>query len=453
MSDYSDILNRKKTGDKLGDAFSKQADSMRPMNVGQRREQALLRGLGVGFSYDSEREDKLAELEEQYKQLDSFERELKMSVGKSQKIKADNENFFLTNRNDLATMNTFLANGDFEAVDVMAPTLIENYKKITGRNIGEYSYSSNGKIYMEDKQGNVKGQYIADILQGVIPQEEQMNFPELLTYNSKAAVANKLEEQRLKNEQIKAAIEASRASVVSSKAHAELYKSQAEKARNDVKNPPMNDQQKILFKADVDSNKEYIKDVGKKIISDKVLVKTLNETEEMLVEAAKKGQVGSDLIAQARRKWGKYISGNNKEMTIVDMAKAAYFARVKEAGGSNPSTTEFLTALETIPNTDKNLLASLNILRKDKINALNNIYRFNNIEKNLRTNNYQGSPYDENVVNFNEDEFNNYVKENSSKKTIKVSKINKNTGKKEIIEIPLEDYEEVYNDGYSFVGK
>jgi len=299
---------------------------------------------------------------------------------------------------------------------------------------------------MEDKQGNVKGQYIADILQGVIPQEEQMNFPELLTYNSKAAVANKIEEQRLKNEQIRAAIEASRAS-------AELSRAKGMKTINDVKNPPMNDQQKILFKADVDSNKEYIKDVGKKIISDKVLVKTLNETEEMLVEAAKKGQVGSDLLAQARRKWGKYISGNNKEMTIVDMAKAAYFARVKEAGGSNPSTTEFLTALETIPNTDKNLLASLNILRKDKINALNNIYRFNNIEKNLRTNNYQGSPYDENVVNFNEDEFNNYVKENSSKKMIVVQKKDKNTGIISTREIPIEDYEDAYNNGYSFVGK
>ena len=444
--DYSDMLNRKTVMDKVGDAFTDQANSMRPMNVGQRREQALLRGLGAGFGINPAREAKLAELEAMSKELAMNKYALEMQSGRNAKIKADNENFFLSNRNDLATLNDFLQKGDFEAVNVMAPTLLDNYKKTTGKDIGEYAYSSGGKIYVEDKQGNVKGQYIADILQGVIPQEEQMNFPELLTYNSKAAVQNKIEEQRLKNEQIRADIEASRAS-------AELSRAKGMKTINDVKNPPMNDQQKILFKADVDSNKAYIKDVGKKIITDKVLVKTLNETEEMLIEAAKKGQVGSDLLAQARRKWGKYISGNNKEMTIVDMAKAAYFARVKEAGGSNPSTTEFLTALETIPNTDKNLLASLNILRKDKINALNDIYRFNNIEKNLRTNNYQGSPYDENVVNFNEDEFNNFVKENSSKKRIKVSKVNKNTGKKEIIEIPLEDYEEVYKDGYSFVGK
>jgi hypothetical protein len=446
MSDYSDILNRKKTGDKLGDAFSKQADSMRPMNVGQRREQALLRGLGVGLSYDSEREDKLAELEEQYKQVDSFERELKMSVGKSQKIKADNENFFLTNRNDLAIMNTFLANGDFEAVDIMAPALIENYKKITGRNIGNYAYSRDGKIYLDDGTGHAKGQYIAEILQGIIPESEQMNFPELLTYNSKRAVQAKMDEQRLKNEQI-------RAQIANLNAHGKLYEAQGKEALRKAENPLMSEKQNIIFKSNVENNQQYIKDARKKVITDKILVQTLNETEEMIIEAAKKGQVGSDLLSQGKRLWSKYLTGDNKEMTIADMAKAAYFARVKEAGGANPSTTEFLTALETIPNTDKNLLASLNVLKKDRNIALNNIYRFNNIEKNLRNNDYQGSPDDENIINFNEEEYNNFVNENSLKKTIRVSKKNKNTGKIITMDVPIDDFEKVYNEGFSFKGK
>lgn len=446
MSDYSDILNRKKTGDKLGDAFSKQADSMRPMNVGQRREQALLRGLGVGLGYDSEREDKLAELEEQYKQMDAFERELKMSVGKSQKIKADNENFFLTNRNDLATMNTFLANGDFEAVDVMAPTLIENYKKITGRNIGEYAYSRDGKIYLDDGTGNAKGKYIAEILQGIIPESEQMNFPELLTYNSKQAVQAKMDEQRLKNEQI-------RAQIANLNAHGKLYEAQGKEALRKAENPTMTKSQEIVFKSNVDNNQQYIKDARKKVITDKILVQTLNETEDMIIEAAKKGQVGSDLLSQGKRLWSKYLTGDNKEMTIADMAKAAYFARVKEAGGANPSTTEFLTALETIPNTDKNLLASLSVLKKDKNIALNNIYRFNNIEKNLRNNDYQGSPDDENIINFNEEEYNNFVNENSLKKTIRVSKKDKNTGKIDILDIPIDSFEDYYNAGYKFKDK
>jgi hypothetical protein len=447
--DYSDMLNRKTVMDKVGDAFTDQANSMRPMNVGQRREQALFRGLGAGFGINPAREAKLAELENMSKELSMNKYALEMQSGKNELKKQKLLSFLNENHAGLSQLSEYIYAGKHNEVDILAPEILKSYGDITGDKIGKFNHYKNGYATFIDETGNPKTINIKNLLQPVmdlLPADQKKEYRGFLSPLQNADIDRMVKAQELQMQKYQADIEAS-------KAHAELYKSQAEKARNDVKNPPMNDQQKILFKADVDSNKDYIKDVGKKIISDKVLVKTLNETEEMLVEAAKKGQVGSDLIAQARRKWGKYISGNNKEITIVDMAKAAYFARVKEAGGSNPSTTEFLTALETIPNTDKNLLASLNILRKDKINALNNIYRFNNIEKNLRTNNYQGSPYDENVVNFNEDEFNNYVKENSSKKTIKVSKVNKNTGKKEIIEIPLEDYEEVYNDGYSFVGK
>ena len=447
MSDYSDILSRKTFRDRFSEGLNKQADSIgKPMNKGQAATQNILRGFAAGFSNDREREAKLAELEEQYKQMDAFERELKMSVGKSQKIKADNENFFLTNRNDLATMNNFLANGDFEAVDVMAPTLIENYKKITGRNIGEYAYSRDGKIYLDDGTGNVKGQYIAEILQGIIPESEQMNFPELLTYNSKQAVQAKMDEQRLKNEQI-------RAQIANLNAHGKLYEAQGKEALRKAENPTMTKSQEIIFKSNVDNNQQYIKEARKKVITDKILVQTLNETEDMIIEAAKKGQVGSDLLSQGKRLWSKYLTGDNKEMTIADMAKAAYFARVKEAGGANPSTTEFLTALETIPNTDKNLLASLSVLKKDKNIALNNIYRFNNIEKNLRNNDYQGSPDDENIINFNEEEYNNFVNENSLKKTIRVSKKDKNTGKIDILDIPIDSFEDYYNAGYKFKDK
>ena len=64
---------------------------------------------------------------------------------------------------------------------VMGPALIDNYKKVTGIDIGNFSYAANGKLYLEDKNGNVKGQYVADILQGIIPKDEYDNFPELLS--------------------------------------------------------------------------------------------------------------------------------------------------------------------------------------------------------------------------------------------------------------------------------
>lgn len=447
--DYSDILNRKTVMDKVGDAFTDQANSMRPMNVGQRREQALLRGLGAGFGINPAREAKLAELEAMSKELAMNKYALDMQSGKNELKKQKLLSFLNENHAGLSQLSEYIYAGKHNEVDILAPEILKSYGDITGDKIGKFKHYKNGYATFENNDGNINTINVKNLLQPVmdlLPADQKKEYRGFLSPLQNADIDRMVKAQELQMQKYQADIEAS-------KAHAELYKSQTEKARNDIKNPPMNDQQKVLFKANVESNKKYIEEEGKKLITNKILVKTLNETEEMLIEAAKKGQVGSDLLPLARRKWDKYISGNNKEMTIVDMAKAAYFARVKEAGGSNPSTTEFLTALETVPNTDKNLLASLNILRKDKNNALNSIYRFNNIEKNLRTNNYQGSPYDENVVNFNEDEFNNYVKENSSKKMIVVQKKNKNTGIISTREIPIEDYDDAYNNGYSFVGK
>jgi hypothetical protein len=408
MSDYSDILNRKKTGDKLGDAFSKQADSMRPMNVGQRREQALLRGLGVGFSYDSEREDKLAELEEQYKQLDSFERELKMSVGKSQKIKADNENFFLTNRNDLATMNTFLANGDFEAVDVMAPTLIENYKKITGRNIGEYSYSSNGKIYMEDKQGNVKGQYIADILQGVIPQEEQMNFPELLTYNSKAAVQNKLEEQRLKNEQIRAAIEASRANVESSKAHAELYKSQAEKAKMEAQNPMSKKEQETILKTNITSNRKYIEEkLDPKLEASENILTAYDRLGKIAIETP--NLVGSDYLTKIRRTLGEAF-GLDPNLDYAKLSNVDFEKMLRPILGAQFTKDEGNRILAKLPSIEKNRKALLQFLKEDRPKLIKSIVKMK-AAKNAYNKNNAINILDESQLGDTNNDYNMFVKD------------------------------------------
>jgi hypothetical protein len=454
--DYHDILNRKTTMDKVGDAFTDQANSMRPMNVGQRREQALMRGLGAGFGLNPAREAKLAELENMSKEATfakiNLEKEAATNQLKGEKLKS----FIADYDADLQMASSLIQQGKYDQLDILAPRLISGYEEKTGKKLGQYLFSKNGHSAFKQEDGQIITLPIKDLLNpimNVIPPENRGSYKGFATTYQAQELDAIVETRKLQQDQLRASTEASRASVETNKAQAELYGAKAKKVAMEAENPPMNDQQKVLFKANVESNKKYIDEEGKKLITNKILVKTLDETEEMLIDAAKKGQVGSDLLAQARRKWGKYISGNNKEMTIVDMAKAAYFARVKEAGGSNPSTTEFLSVLETVPNTDKNLLASLNILRKDKNNALNAIYRFNNIEKNLRTNNYQGSPYDENVVNFNENEFNNYVKENSSKKTIIVSKVDKNTGKKEIIEIPLDDFEKAYNDGYNFVGK
>lgn len=399
MSDYSDILNRKKTGDKLGDAFSKQADSMRPMNVGQRREQALLRGLGVGLGYDSEQEDKLAELEEQYKQMDAFERELKMSVGKSQKIKADNENFFLTNRNDLATMNTFLANGDFEAVDVMAPTLIENYKKITGRNIGEYAYSRDGKIYLDDGTGNAKGQYIAEILQGIIPESEQMNFPELLTYNSKQAVQAKMDEQRLKNEQI-------RAQIANLNAHGKLYEAQGKEALRKAEVGTLTDKEKLTLKTNITKNRDYV---------EKEILPKLEANEKVLTLYDKLGNiikenpnlVGSNYVTKVRRTIGEAL-GLDPALDYAKMTSIDFEKTLRPILGAQFTEKEGNRILGKYPSIEKNITALKQFLKEERPALIKNIVKQKAMYNAYNKDN-SANILDENLLGDLNSEYINYI--------------------------------------------
>lgn len=400
MSDYSDILSRKTFRDRFSEGLNKQADSIgKPMNKGQAATQNILRGFAAGFSNDREREAKLAELEEQYKQMDAFERELKMSVGKSQKIKADNENFFLTNRNDLATMNNFLANGDFEAVDLMAPTLIENYKKITGRNIGEYAYSRDGKIYLDDGTGNAKGQYIAEILQGIIPESEQMNFPELLTYNSKQAVQAKMDEQRLKNEQI-------RAQIANLNAHGKLYEAQGKEALRKAEIGTLTDKEKLTLKTNITKNRDYV---------EKEILPKLEANEKVLTLYDKLGNiikenpnlVGSDYVTKVRRTIGEAL-GLDPALDYAKMTSIDFEKTLRPILGAQFTEKEGNRILGKYPSIEKNITALKQFLKEERPALIKNIVKQKAMYNAYNKDN-SANILDENLLGDLNSEYKNYL--------------------------------------------
>ncbi|WPY00004.1 hypothetical protein Megpolyxen_01917 (plasmid) [Candidatus Megaera polyxenophila] len=443
---YSDILNRKKTSDKLSYAFSKQADSMRPLNVGQRREQALLRGFAVGLSNDYEREAKLVELEEQCKQMGMLQRELTMAAAQNKMKKEKQMAFFNENQAALSQLSEYIYAGKHNEVDILAPEVLKSYGDITGAKVGKFSHYKNGYATFLDDKGEPRTINIKNLMQPVmdmLPEEQKKNYRGFLSPLQNADIDRAVKEQSLKLEKLQADID-------SSKAHSKVYEMQAKELENNITRPPMTESQKILFKANVDNNQEYLKEAAKKVEANKILIDTLNETEQFLIEASKKGQVGSDAKAIANRIWGKYISGDSKAMSIVDMAKAAYFSRMKEAGGSNVSSGEFFTVLETVPNTDKNLAASLNTLNRDRDNALKNILKFNKIEKNLREREYQGSPYDPAIHGFSDEEYSKFRKENNKNKVvvIRTAKLGTPLAEPEVAEISADELENYIADGF-----
>lgn len=396
MKDYYDILNRRKPIEEIGDAFRGQADAIKPMNIGQRREQALMRGLGAGINMGARAADeaKIRELESYSKQLAEQDMQLKLTAGKNQQIKAENENFFLTNRNDLATLNNFLAKGDFEAINIMSPTLIENYKKITGNEIGEYAYSRDGKVYLDNGKGEVRGMYLADIFQGIIPQEEQINFPELLTYNSKSAVQNKMEEMRLKNEQIRAQIE-------NLKAHGDLYKSQNSpeviQAEINYKNAQANKLNQEALNVGKEFNKdfrksniEFLEEAHNDIKSKEKQLGAYTNIGNLITEEFKStwNRSGSSLISKAQRFLNVSNTDAARRQAQIEMEKEPLYHEIRKIFTGAVSDKDVALFVTTLPDLNNPYEANMDIINKRKAALEEDIFKLKTTKDLIQNSDY-----------------------------------------------------------------
>lgn len=159
----------------------------------------------------------------------------------------------------------------------------------------------------------------------------------------------------------------------------------------DAKTAAANTKEPMLNKDIRNTNLKNITNEREKVISDMALVETLNDLESALKEAKKSGYVGSSYLAAARRKFAKYI-GDTKDLDVAEAAKAAYLERVKQGGGSNPSTFEFTEIMKTVPSTDKDFNAAIKILQKDKNNAIERLKRYNEYTNKLKQTDYLADP-------------------------------------------------------------
>jgi hypothetical protein len=127
------------------------------------------------------------------------------------------------------------------------------------------------------------------------------------------------------------------------------------------------------------------------VLSDMALVETLNDLEEAFKEAKEAGYIGSSYEAAARRRLAKSV-GDTKHLDLIKAAEAAYLHRVKQGGGSNPSTYEFTEILKTIPSSDKHYDASMAILQKDRNNAIRRLKDYNDYTNKLKETKYLLDP-------------------------------------------------------------
>jgi hypothetical protein len=363
MKDYSDILNRKKTSDKLGDAFTDQANSMRPMNVGQRREQALLRGLGVGLNSDDEREAKLAELENMSKELSMNKYALEMQSGKNELTKQKNLAFFNENQAALSQLSEYIYAGKHSEVDMLAPEILKSYGDITGNKIGKFNHYKNGYATFIDDSGEPKTINIKNLIQPVmdlLPPDQKKEYRGFLSPLQNADIDRMVKAQELQMEKYQADIEASRA-------HAELYKSQAnpdliaaemdyKKAQAEkLRQTDISKEQQHVSKEITNSNFKYIDENFKKISTNKRVIEAYKKIDKLMSEESNSlwNREGSGFISTLQRWSDPSITDANVRQARIELEKMPLWGEFKEIFGAKASDQDLKAFLTTMPDLNK----------------------------------------------------------------------------------------------------
>jgi len=402
--DYSDILNRKTIMDKVGDAFTDQANSMRPMNVGQRREQALMRGLGAGFGLNPAREAKLAELEQMSKEAAMFDHELKMQSGNNELKKQKNLAFFNENQAALSQLSEYIYAGKHSEVDMLAPEILKSYSDITGNKIGKFSHYKNGYATFIDESGEPKTINIKNLLQPVmdlLPPDQKKEYRGFLSPLQNADIDRMVKSQELQMEKYQADIEAS-------KAHAELYKSQAEKAKIEAQNPMSKKEQETILTTNITSNRKYIEEkLDPKLEASENILTAYDRLGKIAIETP--NLVGSDYLTKVRRTLGEAF-GLDPNLDYAKLSNVDFEKMLRPILGAQFTKDEGNRILAKLPSIEKNRKALLQFLKEDRPKLIKSIVKMK-AQKNTYNKNNAVNILDENQLGDINNDYNMFVKD------------------------------------------
>lgn len=402
--DYSDMLNRKTVMDKVGDAFTDQANSMRPMNVGQRREQALLRGLGAGFGINPAREAKLAELEQMSKELSMNKYALEMQSGKNELKKQKLLSFLNENHAGLSQLSEYIYAGKHNEVDILAPEILKSYGDITGDKIGKFNHYKNGYATFIDETGNPKAINIKNLLQPVmdlLPADQKKEYRGFLSPLQNADIDRMVKAQELQMQKYQADIEAS-------KAHAELYKSQAEKAKIEAQNPMSKKEQETILTTNITSNRKYIEEkLDPKLEASENILTAYDRLGKIAIETP--NLVGSDYLTKVRRTLGEAF-GLDPNLDYAKLSNVDFEKMLRPILGAQFTKDEGNRILAKLPSIEKNRKALLQFLKEDRPKLIKSIVKMK-AQKNTYNKNNAVNILDENQLGDINNDYNMFVKD------------------------------------------
>ena len=404
MKEYYDILNRRKPMEDVGDAFKGQADAMRPMNVGQRREQALMRGFGAGINMGARAVDeaKIREIEEDSKQMAMLTKELTMATGKNQLREQKIKSFIADQDSNLKLASDLIVKGKYDQLDILAPSIFNAYKEHTGTNLGEYLFSKNGHISFKTPDGKIEtmeAKTLFNPIMNYIPPEDRGNYKGFATSYQAEELDAIVEARRLRNELLQSQSD-------NMKAHNKLYEAQAKEALRKAEIGTLTDKEKLTLTTNITKNRDYV---------EKEILPNLDANEKVLTLYDKLGNiikenpnlVGSDYVTKVRRTIGEAL-GLDPALDYAKMTSIDFEKTLRPILGAQFTEKEGNRILGKYPSIEKNITALKQFLKEERPALIKNIVKQKAMYNAYNKDN-SANILDENLLGDLNSEYKNYI--------------------------------------------
>jgi hypothetical protein len=227
----------------------------------------------------------------------------------------------------------------------------------------------------------------------LLPADQKKEYRGFLSPLQNADIDRMVKAQELKMQKYQADIEAS-------KAHAELYKSQAEKARNE-----MGELEKINYKNQLDNkseeyktklkvNNDYIEGLSKENTRANNIIPILDEFNKLLTTSPE--LFGSGKWMEAKRAIAKF-TGDDAPIQRANYLQKYFFPEIKGIAG-NPNQREWGDLVGKIISESQNVGAALSQIQLDKKILQGKQREFNNYSKVLSGTDHNYYYYDPEIT-------------------------------------------------------
>lgn len=396
ISQYANLVNQPSGNDALADSLER-AGSQTAIGPAGYEANALLSGAASGVRANSAkaRQEKLSRLEGDLTQLMNYNRQVASAAAEGEMQKQQTVKFFQQSAIPIAELSKASLAGDTNAANKIAQGLLRNYRQtFQDASVGDFDHIHNGTIYYENpKTGDIEGRNVMQLMyqSGIKPLELWGQDAGMVEAGlSPGAKQNYENTQRTQQAEMK---------------HTDLLN---QKLSSDINQQEKKAQQQPYNKEVAKYNLKYLDEQRPKLKRNEVLVSTLDDFANSIRAAIKEGSAGGTPTAQLKRQLQK-IAGTDKNATLAEMFEQVYFHRVKEVGGSNPSSFELKVAKAAMPSLDKNPEAVLQAIEADKQRAFKEIMQYKKQEEALRNSNYQMSPDDPSIMENFDDEYQAYL--------------------------------------------